>query len=342
MALTDLVLIFQGNTWAHTFSIESLISIFELGFIPLTAINAVFVSNLIIERTALKFWQQMVLKTLFCIAGLIVATWVIERLDAWNGTPDDDDNIVIGKIQFSPSMTNYITNVFFGVTVAIPLFFIQERRKRLERNLETKSMELQRLEKIQVQSRLEALQARLNPHFLYNSLNTLTQLVYTDPERAEKVILGLSDLFRYSLQNDDSPLVSLQEELAIVKTYLDIELVRFEGMLTYTLDVDENLLSWKVPRFLLQPLVENAIKHGTSRIPHGQINIHIHSDQKGQLHVSIADNGAPFAEQIELGFGLGSTLEKLSLLFPGKHELHWANEPVKSIHILLKETHEPA
>jgi two-component system, LytTR family, sensor kinase len=137
-------------------------------------------------------------------------------------------------------------------------------------------------------------------------------------------------------------MVSLAEEIEIVKTYLDIELVRFEGSLTYTLDIDEKLLVWKVPRFLLQPLVENAIKHGTSRIPRGHIHIHIFSDKDNELNLVVADNGAAFAEQIEFGFGLGSTVEKLSILYPDKHKIHWANEPVKAVNILLKKANEPA
>jgi LytS/YehU family sensor histidine kinase len=340
MVITDIILIYQGNTPAKIFR-ETYLNIFELAFIPLMGINVVYLANRIIDRTALAFWQQILLKIAFCLAGVLLATWIMEILAAWNGTPDDDDTIVIGSIQFSPAATNYITNGLLGMVIAIPLFFIQERRKRLEHNLESKNLELQRLEKFQVQSRLEALQSKLNPHFLYNSLNALAGLVYTDPARAEKVILGLSDLFRYSLQKEDSPLASLKEEVEIVKTYLDIEMVRFEGMLTYEIDIDNELLSWKVPRFLLQPLVENAIKHGTSRITKGHIQIDIHKGDGGQLRINIADNGTPFPEHIELGFGLGSTIEKLNLLYPDRHELHWANEPVKSIQILLKEIHEP-
>lgn len=326
---------FQNKAAENVFNLEVYLSTFELFWIPLFTVNMVYLAGKIAERTSFIVREKIILKFVFCVAGAIAATGMMELFYAANGIVDDDI-ISLGEVTLSPVATNFVTNALIAMAISLPIFFSQERKKRLELSLAARQMEVEKLEKLQTQSRLEALQSKVNPHFLYNSLNTLAALVYTDPAKAEKVILGLSELFRYNLQKDERQLVSLGEEVEIVKTYLEIESIRFEGSLEYKLEIDDALLQCKVPRFLLQPLVENAVKHGTSQIAKGKILLKISGDPQA-LNICVEDNGKPFPDEIEMGFGISSTAEKLSLLFPQNHELHWTNSPSKSFNILIKE-----
>jgi len=115
-----------------------------------------------------------------------------------------------------------------------------------------------------VSTEFEALQARINPHFLFNTLNSIAALIREDPVRAEAVTLRLSALFRYTLQAPRQGLVSLEDELTIVEGYLEIEQERLAERLAYEIDVEPSLLSLRVPALVLQPLVENAIRHGVA------------------------------------------------------------------------------
>jgi two-component system sensor histidine kinase AlgZ len=123
---------------------------------------------------------------------------------------------------------------------------------------------LRRLRAQVMATELDALQARINPHFLFNTLNSIAALIREDPARAEAVTLQLSSLFRYTLQAPKQGLVTLEEELAIVEGYLAIEQQRLAERLTYSIDVEPSLLGIRVPPLLLQPLAENAIKHGVA------------------------------------------------------------------------------
>lgn len=335
LIIGNFILLLQDSPEDEGFDKEGLLAVFEFLWIPLFTINMVYLGSKIGGRTALNFWWQMGIKLFFCLGGVLFATWMMEVIYAWNGIYDDD-NIIIGEITFSPSASNFITNAVVAYTIAIPVFFTKERKKRFENKLQARQLEIQKLEKLQAISRLEALQAKLNPHFLYNALNTLTGLVYKDPAKAEQVILGLSELFRYNLRQNDEMLVSLEEELDTVKAYLSIEMIRFENMLHYDIEVTGDALKFMVPRFLLQPLVENAIKHGTSQITDGYIMIRLHADGSHNLSISIEDNGRPFPPDIEFGFGMSSTIEKLQLLFPERHQIKWENSPKKRVVINLQ------
>jgi LytS/YehU family sensor histidine kinase len=112
---------------------------------------------------------------------------------------------------------------------------------------------------------LQTIKAHINPHFIFNSLNSIRALVDENPERARKAVTELSNILRSSLQSDKMETVSLQKELSIVKDYLALEYMRFEDRLKIVYDIDEDTLDRPVPPMMLQTLVENAIKHGISK-----------------------------------------------------------------------------
>ncbi len=208
------------------------------------------------------------------------------------------------------------------------------QKQRLMSQLKEKELDLLRLSQVSTQAELAALQARINPHFLYNSLNAIASLIHTDPDKAESMTLKLSTLFRYTINHKMENVVTVEEEMEIVSAYLDIERVRFGDRIRFDIEVDPATLSLKIPRFLIQPLLENALKHGLQHLAaNGWLRVRIRGGEN--LEISIADNGTPFPDNYEIGYGLQSTYDKLALLYPGRYEVYIRNRPEKEILLVI-------
>lgn len=172
------------------------------------------------------------------------------------------------------------------------------------------------------QARLQALQIQLQPHFLFNTLNTISALVDRDPKATKRVVSRLSQLLRKSLETTQNQTVSLLQELAFLKGYIEILEIRFRERLSFHLDIQPACLTCMVPNLLLQPLVENAIKHGFHRMPKNAA-IHIGARlEQDQLHLWVFDNGcgADLAH-LKLGLGLGNLKDRLLNLYG--HACYW-------------------
>jgi hypothetical protein len=170
------------------------------------------------------------------------------------------------------------------------------------------------------ESQLNALRAQLNPHFLFNCLNSLRALIVQDPARAVSMVTGLSELLRYALASDRRQLVPLAEELAIVNQYLDLEKMRFEERLTVERAVDEGTLRVNVPPMLLQTLVDNAVKHGIATLPQGGVIRITAQLTSAYLDLAVASTGASNDLRTD-GFGLRSVTERLRLLYEDRASL---------------------
>jgi len=146
------------------------------------------------------------------------------------------------------------------------------------------------------QAQMEALRYQLNPHFMFNSLNTISAYIHTKPDLADKVLHELADILRYSLDTAEQGLIPLQQEIAIIQKYLSIEQARFGDRLILNLDIAQDLEGITIPPLLLQPIIENSVKHNVMQqdliIP-----LKVESDVKG-LRVTISDNGKGFDSQI--------------------------------------------
>lgn len=168
---------------------------------------------------------------------------------------------------------------------------------------------------------LKTLKAHINPHFIFNSLNSIRALVDENPERARRAITELSNLLRSSMQTEKLQLVSLQHELDIIKDYLALESIRFEDRLQMEASIHPETLSLPVPPMMLQTLVENAIKHGiTTRINGGWIKIRSYI-LEGQHILEVANSGNLNGSVISAGFGLSNTQNRLQILFGDKARL---------------------
>ncbi|WP_236654185.1 sensor histidine kinase [Chitinophaga vietnamensis] len=163
---------------------------------------------------------------------------------------------------------------------------------------------------------LKTIKAQLNPHFIFNALNSIRALVDENPQRARTAITELSNILRSSMAAEKVETVSLENELNIVKDYLALEHIRFEERLIVKYEIDPDTLELQVPPMMLQTLVENAIKHGISRVVNGG-TVYIASRLNGTQHeITIENTGQITGNHLNgHGFGLQSTRQRLSLLF---------------------------
>jgi LytS/YehU family sensor histidine kinase len=188
--------------------------------------------------------------------------------------------------------------------------YFQENQKKIKLEGELRNAALK--------SELAAIKAQLNPHFLYNIFNTISASVPPENEKTRHMIAELSDLFRYQLKASQVELVPLKEELDFVKKYLDLEKERFQERLEIDIDVDDAIMDEMVPPMLLQPLVENSVKHGlSSLIDGGKIAITIHK-RNDKLMFEISDSGIGIKDKEDVfdkGIGLNNTRLRLEKMY---------------------------
>jgi two-component sensor histidine kinase len=209
---------------------------------------------------------------------------------------------------------------FWGlVGVSYALWFYERGKARALREAE--------LESRLTAARLQALRMQLNPHFLFNTLNSIASLVHEDPQAADSMISALSDLLRLTLKTPDRQEVTLEEELRFLDRYLEIEQIRFGARLQVEKHIEAGALDAMVPVLILQPLVENAVKHGIeARLGPNVIRIvveHVGS----HLRLAVADNGRGRAAaqngDVKEGVGLGNTRSRLRELYGADSTLNW-------------------
>jgi len=220
------------------------------------------------------------------------------------------------------------------ISIIAILFALYER---LATRLETKIRENEKLQRLQIESKLLLLQSKINPHFLFNTLNTMLDVLRRDTGQVEKIILNLSDIYRKTLTMPDNALVNLKEELKLVEEYLEIEKVRMGKRLQYSFHSDEKLDDFKLPPMIIQILVENAIKHGlTPKQEGGKIKISI-SREEGTVTLDVTDNGVGMdTVKSSDGFGLISIHQRLKLMYENaKMEISAVSTGGTQVRILL-------
>ena len=180
--------------------------------------------------------------------------------------------------------------------------------------------ELDRLkfETIVKELELKTIKSHINPHFIFNSLNSIRALVDENPKRARRAITELSNILRSSMQAEKSETVTLEKELDIVKDYLALEQMRFEERLQIEMDIDEDTLQQPVPPMMLQTLVENAIKHGISKQIKGGVVRVVAAFKNNDLELLVQNTGQLSLQPNEEGFGIKSTEDRLNLMYQGK------------------------
>ena len=184
-----------------------------------------------------------------------------------------------------------------------------------------------RLQAELTEAQLQALKMQLHPHFLFNTLNSISSYLRTDVETADEMIGQLGDFLRLTLQNPGTEEIVLEKELEFLKRYLGIEQLRFQDSLHARFEIDEDTLPALVPNLILQPVVENAVRHGVSK-QSGTGTIRIAAKREnGKLQITIYDNGPGLPNQIIEGIGIKATRERLQRMYGIHATLDLANLP---------------
>jgi sensor histidine kinase YesM len=172
-------------------------------------------------------------------------------------------------------------------------------------------------------AQLQSLKTQLQPHFLFNTLNAISELTYESPEIAERTITQLSDLLRLSLKSDKEQEVKLKDELNLLEKYVEIQRTLMQERLTVRWEIDPDTFEALVPTLILQPLVENSIRHGLDPLTHGGLIEVWAQRQGGMLHLAVRDNGVGFSADAQNssanGVGLTNTRARLGHLYGRKH-----------------------
>ena len=194
---------------------------------------------------------------------------------------------------------------------------------------EARALNTSQLETRLVEAQLQALQRQLHPHFLFNTLNTVSGLIRTDPDGADRMIDRLGDLLRMTLHKSGIQEVSLKEELDVLGKYVEIERTRFGNRLSVEMNVQPETLDAQVPNLVLQPLVENAIRHGVApNARPGWIAVHAERDDR-ELVLQVLDNGDGLPPErlmaLNRGVGLENTRARLAHLYRDRFEFSFSN-----------------
>jgi len=258
-------------------------------------------------------------------AGILAAEFLRQVLDGWrifSFYPPGTARAPLTRAAI------YAATLF---AVAIPLKIWNNTRN--EKKLEEQ-------ERLLVEARLAALTSQINPHFLFNTLNSVSSLIRTDPHQARLMVVRLSKVLRRLLRKHET-FSTLRDELSFIEDYLAIEVVRFGDKLRFERDVAEDTLDMLVPSMLLQPLVENSIKHGLrSKVEGGTIRIRTYRTTS-TLHLLVEDDGVGIPEEklatlMDRGIGVNNVHERLKVLFGGEYRMWIDSEPGKGARIQIE------
>lgn len=224
------------------------------------------------------------------------------------------------RTNFHSSLPTYV--LVLAVVHAIDYYAKYRDREVRASQLETRLAE----------ARLAALKRQMNPHFLFNTLNSISSLMYVDPDAADAMLARLSELLRLALDADGEQEVPLARELAMLSRYLEIERIRFEERLRIEIDVAPAFLDARVPALSLQPLAENAIRHGIARRPEGGTLRVRAAREDGHLLLAVEDDGPGLADSGD-GIGLANLRERLEQLYGAEQRLDLIDRPGHGVRV---------
>ncbi|WEK17993.1 MAG: histidine kinase [Candidatus Pedobacter colombiensis] len=323
--LSALISVFSGHFIGfRSVSYEILFSV----IISLAIGNSVYLSQKLLKFNRDQIWLFIILYYASSLAAMLLAIESIYFIK-W---------LLFNEPYQLFHPHDYLVSSMLVVIICTIFYIYNSQKARLHARIRERDLDVLKLRQMKTQAELATLQSKINPHFLYNALNAIASLIHEQPDQAEDMTLKLSKLFRYSINNNQDDLVTVAEEMEIVSTYLDIEQIRFGDRISFILDIDPALKQERIPRFLIQPLIENALKHGLKDIAAGaELRITIRKDSR--LVIAISDNGAPFPDELNIGYGLQSTFDKLNLLYGSAYELQLLNKPIKQIEIKIPMQH---
>jgi two-component system, LytTR family, sensor kinase len=300
----------QLNTKGDVELVLGRISLFVgLGLILTHLMRMVIISLNLLQK---KLEKQLVIFLLvtfvFSVIGAFFYTELLGNFKLFNKREKEFLNNKL--LLIASGVFNFFIYFFIWNLIYFIYHYITKSRKQ--------QLDTLRLEALVKELELQTIKAHINPHFIFNSLNSIRALVDENPQRARKAVTELSNILRSSMQVEKVETVPLEKELNIVKDYLALENMRFEDRLRVEYEIDEDTLNQPVPPMMLQTLVENAIKHGISKQVTGGV-VKVISDFTGNFHELVVQNTGQLNGKINTeGFGLSSTTNRLSLLYGDK------------------------
>ncbi|MFZ5939993.1 MAG: sensor histidine kinase [Bacteroidota bacterium] len=219
---------------------------------------------------------------------------------------------------------SWVWRVVYGVLIYLVLILIYYL-VIYARTIQERAQQEERLRSLVRETELNLLKSQINPHFLFNSLNSISSLTMSNPEEAREMIIRLSDFLRYSLKNRESEYVPMQEEIGRMKDYLAIEKIRFGEKLRYEMDVETECLELLVPTMILQPLIENAIKHGVyESLEPVTIRLTCHAGPE-KMRISLSNNFDPTVPSRKgTGVGLQNVTQRIRLAYGDEGRAEWS------------------
>lgn len=265
-----------------------------------------------------------------------VATRVLHDLMLFFFLAEPGYNFSIVKLMMNVYFMTDYGAMLYWLILLISFTFDYNRRVR------ESEVRATRLKAQLAQAQLDALKMQLQPHFLFNTLHSISALVHKNANAADKMIARLGDFLRQTLENAGTQEVTLQQELEFLKCYLDIERIRFENRLTVKMDIEPRTLDARLPNLILQPIVENAIRHGIShQTSPGRIEIGARR-LNGTLQVQVTDNGPGLPSNsnsgtiVKEGVGLANTQARLKQLYGEDHRLDLSNTVGGGLSVILE------
>ena len=220
--------------------------------------------------------------------------------------------------------SSYISSMVFvsvlaGITV--PIIFYHLRLKETKEDAEKERLNRLAVEKEALEANLRLLHAQIEPHFLFNTLSNILSLIDTAPAKAKSMLKDFNLYLRTSLATTRPDMTTLDEEVDTIKAYLNIQKIRLGNRLNYSINIPDMLLQQPFPPLLLQPIVENAVKHGLEPdIDGGEINITAES-VNGIMRITVADTGKGFSSHNKTGVGISNVKERIRLIYGNKSSL---------------------
>lgn len=283
-------------------------------------------------RDIISRWKIINFKILFQMLFIVASSIVLSILFFYlNYLLGWVLNIVSYKISFVSSVEVIINTTIpfvFWSLIYFGFHYLQNYKKAEIQNL--------RWEATSKDIELNKLKSQLNPHFMFNSMNSIRALIDEDPAKAKEAVTQLSNILRNTLLMNKNKEILLEEELRIVKDYLALEHIRYEERLKYNFEIDESALKVNVPPLIVQAQVENAIKHGISKLPKGGNVIVMAKVLNKELFIEVNNTGQLSNEKSETGFGLLNSQNRLELLYGNKASINIANTNNNEVSVKIK------
>ncbi|PCJ64312.1 MAG: hypothetical protein COA58_13235 [Bacteroidetes bacterium] len=277
--------------------------------------------------------KKVLIKVAISLVVICLATIFMNELGEFIGFYDDD-TLAFGTMgEVGPYWTNVITNIVITLIFTIPAFYREGYIDAGKDKLKEEREKVQNLSEELNVLQLQLYTANVKPHFIFNTLNSVLTLIYDSPEKAEDLVIHLSDFLRRSLYSSTENDHSMAEELDAVINYLQIEKIRFGDAVDYDVVLSDEAAFIKTPKFFLLPIVENALKHNREN---PDLSITVKAYVKDEMLVAeVMDTGKPFPEEMNWNSGLKGTDSMLQSYYKGGYAMHFSQTPNKMVRITI-------